>query len=38
MLNKQSEIMSAQIIIRTKMADGCCSDHLHQYYSSVAQV
>lgn len=28
----------AQMKIRTKMADGFGSDHVHQCYSSVAQV
>lgn len=38
MLNKQCEITFAQKEIRTEMADGSGSDHLHQCYSSVAQV
>lgn len=37
-LNKQCEITFVQMKITTKMADGSGSDHLHQCYSSVAQV
>lgn len=37
MLNKQCEITFVQKKIRTKMADGSGSDHLHQPYSSAAQ-